>query len=111
MTFHVTYFHVHDRQMTASVSAVITSATPSMSLPIRVELPTYSHSFQVSVPSIGTINDVKREIERVCSGNPRLHGQRLIWRGRFLDDNEKVLDIWKVCRPYPQPRFQSHMGQ
>ncbi|KAI9513164.1 hypothetical protein F5148DRAFT_277386 [Russula earlei] len=66
-----------------------------MSLPIRVELPIYSHSFQVSVPSLGTINDVKREIERVCAGNPRAHGQRLIWRGRFLDDEEKVLDIWK----------------
>jgi hypothetical protein len=69
-----------------------------MSLLIRVELPTYSHSFQVSVPSICTIIDVKREIEKVCVGSPRVHGQRLIWRGRFLDDNEKVLDIWKVRR-------------
>lgn len=70
-----------------------------MSLLVRVELPTYSHSFRVSVPSIGTINDVKREIENVCVGNPRVQGQRLIWRGRFLSDDEKVLDIWKVRRP------------
>jgi hypothetical protein len=70
-----------------------------MSLLIRVELPTYSHSFQVSVPSVGTISDVKREIESVCVGNPRVLGQRLIWRGRFLGDDEKVLDIWKVRRP------------
>jgi hypothetical protein len=70
-----------------------------MSLLVRVELPTYSHSFQVSVPSTGTINDVKREIGNVCVGNPRVQGQRLIWRGRFLGDDEKVLDIWKVRRP------------
>lgn len=75
-----------------------------MSLLIRVELPTYSHSFQVSVPSIGTINDVKCEIERICAGNPRVHGQRLIWRGRFLSDDEKVLDIWNV-RPPHSPSF------
>lgn len=71
-----------------------------MSLLVRVELPTYSHSFQVSVPSTGTINDVKREIENVCVGNPRVQGQRLIWRGRFVGDDEKVLDIWKVRRPF-----------
>jgi hypothetical protein len=67
-----------------------------MSLVIRVELPTYSHSFQVSVLSTGSVSDVKREIERVCPGNPHVHGQRLIWRGRFLGDDEKVLNIWKV---------------
>jgi Ubiquitin family len=68
-----------------------------MSIVIRVELPTYSHSFQVSVPSTGTVSDVKQEIEKDCPGNPRAHGQRLIWRGRFLGDDEKVLNIWKVC--------------
>lgn len=77
-----------------------------MSLLIRVELPTYSHSFQISVPSIGTIDDVKREIEKVCAGNPRVYGQRLIWRGRFLGDDEKVLDVWKVRRPLPLPSNQ-----
>ena len=78
-----------------------------MSLLIRVELPTYSHSFQVSVPSIGTVYDVKCQIESVCVGNPRVLGQRLIWRGRFLGDDEKVLDIWKVCLPL-QVRFPTH---
>lgn len=80
-----------------------------MSLLIRVELPTYSHSFQISVPSIGTVDDVKREIEKVCAGNPRVHGQRLIWRGRFLGDDEKVLDIWKVRQP-TSSFFSSLMG-
>lgn len=70
-----------------------------MSLLVHVELPTYSHSFRISVPSTANINDVKREIENVCVGSPRVQGQRLIWRGRFLGDDEKVLDIWKVRRP------------
>ncbi|KAF8484536.1 hypothetical protein DFH94DRAFT_714342 [Russula ochroleuca] len=79
-----------------------------MSLLIRVELPTYSHSFQVSVPSIGTISDVKREIESVCVGNPRVPGQRLIWRGRFLGDDEKVLDIWKSPSDVPVVHLSVH---
>lgn len=70
-----------------------------MSLVIRVELPTYSHSFQVSVPSTGIINDLKHEIETACPGNPRVHGQRLIWQGRVLSDDEKMLDIWRVRYP------------
>jgi hypothetical protein len=75
-----------------------------MSFVIRVELPSYSHSFHVSVSSTGTINDLKHEIERACPGNPRVHGQRLIWHGRVLSDEEKMLDIWKVryssCYPF-----------
>ena len=67
-----------------------------MSFVIRVELPAYSHSFQVSVPSTGIINDLKHEIERACPGNPRVQGQRLIWHGRVLSDEEKMLDIWRV---------------
>lgn len=67
-----------------------------MSFVVRIELPTYSHSFQVSVPSTGTINHLKHEIERACPGNPRVHGQRLIWHGRVLSDEEKMLDIWRV---------------
>lgn len=79
-----------------------------MSLLVRVELPTYSHSFQVSVPSTGTINDVKREIENVCVGNPRVQGQRLIWRGRFLGDDEKVLDTWKSPNDVPVVHLSVH---
>ncbi len=72
-----------------------------MSLLIRVELPTYSHSFQVSVSSTGIVSDLKHEIEQVCPGNPRVHGQRLIWQGRVLSDDEKMLDIWRVrCSSY-----------
>ncbi|KAI0068916.1 hypothetical protein BV25DRAFT_1910650 [Artomyces pyxidatus] len=66
-----------------------------MSISLHVELPTFSHSFQVSVSSSATIVDVKHEIHKTCTGGPRVSGQRLIWRGRFLGDEEKVQDIWK----------------
>jgi hypothetical protein len=64
---------------------------------LRVELPAYSHSFVVQVPESCTILDVKQEIERTCMGAPRVEGQRIIWRGRYLVDHEKVEDLWKVC--------------
>ncbi|KAI0772002.1 hypothetical protein BD413DRAFT_474790 [Trametes elegans] len=62
---------------------------------LRVELPAYSHSFEVQVPSLSTIRDVKQEISRVCPGSPNPDGQRLIFRGRFLNEDEKVEDVWK----------------
>jgi len=63
---------------------------------LRVELPSYSHSFIIQVPVSYTILDVKGEIFRACVGAPRADGQRIIWRGRLLRDDEKVEDIWKV---------------
>ncbi|KAI0080648.1 hypothetical protein K474DRAFT_1657456 [Panus rudis PR-1116 ss-1] len=61
---------------------------------IRVELPAYSHSFLIQVPSTSSILDVKNEIQRTCPGAPRTNGQRVIWRGRFLGDDERIQDIW-----------------
>jgi len=63
---------------------------------IRVDLPSYSRSFTVSVPSQASVREVKSEIFRTCPGQPRLEGQRLIWRGRLLSDEENVENIWKV---------------
>lgn len=63
---------------------------------IRVELPAYSQSFHIQVDSQWSIREVKGEIQRSCKGSPRVEGQRLIWRGRFLRDEESVKDIWKV---------------
>ena len=71
--------------------------TPMSFIQLRVELPTYSHSFSIQVPRSGAIRDVKREIFRTCPGAPRVEGQRVIWRGRLLGDDEQVMDIWKVC--------------
>ncbi|OBZ76980.1 hypothetical protein A0H81_03795 [Grifola frondosa] len=62
---------------------------------IRVELPAYSHSFTVQVPLSATVWDVKQEVTKLCPGAPRAEGQRLIWRGRALQDIEKIEDIWK----------------
>ncbi|KAI0637960.1 hypothetical protein C8Q77DRAFT_1166288 [Trametes polyzona] len=62
---------------------------------LRVELPAYSHSFQVNVQPESTIREVKQEIARVCPGSPSPDGQRLVFRGRFLSDEEKVEDVWK----------------
>ncbi|EGO01793.1 hypothetical protein SERLA73DRAFT_49448 [Serpula lacrymans var. lacrymans S7.3] len=64
-------------------------------VPIRVELPTYSHSFTVQVYTGAIVLDVKQAIFAGCTGQPRVEGQRLIWRGRYLNDEEKISDIWK----------------
>jgi hypothetical protein len=68
---------------------------------LRVELPAYAHSFLVHVPSSCTIFDVKQEIFKTCVGGPQVGGQRLIWRGRYLVDSEKVDEIWKVRNLQP----------
>lgn len=68
---------------------------------LRVELPAYAHSFLIHVPSSCTILDVKQEIFQKCVGAPRVDGQRLIWRGRYLVDSEKLDELWKVsCFQY-----------
>ena len=66
------------------------------SLELRVELPTHSYSFRIQVQLSWTVLDVKDEIKRVCPGSPRVDGQRVIWRGRLLRDEQLVMDIWKV---------------
>jgi len=69
---------------------------------LRVELPAYGHSWIVHVPRSSTILDVKQEIFKTCTGGPQVEGQRLIWRGRYLVDNEKIDELWKVgsFQPY-----------
>lgn len=69
---------------------------PMSAVTIRVELPSFAHSFQIQADASWSIKDVKAEIQRSCTGTPRADGQRLIWRGRFLKDEEYVKDIWKV---------------
>jgi hypothetical protein len=65
---------------------------------VRVELPTYSLSFIIEVTVSATVIDVKHAISTSCAGQPRVEGQRIIWRGRYLEDQEKISDIWKVTR-------------
>ncbi|KAJ3542874.1 hypothetical protein NM688_g5926 [Phlebia brevispora] len=65
------------------------------SLELRVELPTHFYSFRIQVLPEWTIQNVKEEIKRVCPGSPKVDGQRVIWRGRLLRDEEQVKDVWK----------------
>ncbi|KAG6832941.1 hypothetical protein H0H92_004825 [Tricholoma furcatifolium] len=62
---------------------------------VRVELPAYAHSFTIQVALNSTVGDVKQEIYNTCPGRPRVNGQRIIWRGRYLFDHEKVDELWK----------------
>ncbi|KAG0705517.1 hypothetical protein DFH29DRAFT_988567 [Suillus ampliporus] len=64
---------------------------------VRVELPTHSLSFTVDVPISATVLDVKHAISASCAGQPRVEGQRIIWRGRYLGDQEKISDVWKMA--------------
>ncbi|KAF9247154.1 hypothetical protein BU15DRAFT_69993 [Melanogaster broomeanus] len=63
---------------------------------IRVEFPAYSHSFNIEVPETSTVLDVKQAISTACIGHPRPEGQRIIWRGRYLDDEEKLSGLWPL---------------
>jgi len=66
---------------------------------VQVHLPAYSHSFNVSVPSESTVQDFKHAISRACIGEPQVSGQRVIFRGRVLEDSENVSEVWKVSSP------------
>lgn len=61
---------------------------------LRIELPAYEHSFELSVSPDTSIGQVKVEISRRCPGQPRPDGQRLISKGRMLSDDQRVADIW-----------------
>jgi len=66
---------------------------------LKVELPAHSHSFQVQVPESSSIANIKSEISKSCPGRPTVEGQRLIYAGRLLRDDEQIQDIWPVSSP------------
>ncbi|KDR83580.1 hypothetical protein GALMADRAFT_219401 [Galerina marginata CBS 339.88] len=63
---------------------------------IHVDLPSYSRSFVVRVLPSSSVAVLKQEIHRTCPGQPRPEGQRLIWRGRVLADDENIENLWKA---------------
>lgn len=73
---------------------------------LKVELPAHSHSFQVQVPESASIENIKSEISRSCPGGPKVEGQRLIYAGRLLRDDESIQDIW----PSPQHSRTLHLA-
>lgn len=84
-------------ELSVTVYGLRLPPSPFMSLvDLRVDLPAYSRSFLLKVNLSDSILQVKEEIYRTCPGQPRPEGQRLIWRGRILADNEMVDDLWKV---------------
>ncbi|KAF8631258.1 hypothetical protein AX15_002585 [Amanita polypyramis BW_CC] len=84
------------RSAREGVTVDATKLSPVMSpIELRVELPAYSRSFSVRIPSNGTILNVKEEIFHTCPGNPRVESQRLVWRGRYLTNDERINDLWK----------------
>jgi len=66
---------------------------------LKVELPAHSHSFQVQVPDSSSVANIKSEISKSCPGGPKVEGQRLIYAGRLLRDDEQIQDIWPVSFP------------
>ena len=64
---------------------------------IAVEHPQYTRRFDVYVPASASVRDVKNQIACVCPGNPDSAGQRLICKGRVLNDSESIDSIWVVC--------------
>ncbi|KAG8218796.1 hypothetical protein J3R82DRAFT_4471 [Butyriboletus roseoflavus] len=78
----------------ASSSSSIVTIMSVPTVVIHVELPAYSNSFNVQVPESATVLDVKQAISFVCIGHPRPEGQRVIWRGRCLDDQENISELW-----------------
>lgn len=77
---------------------MVTTAMSDPTVVIHVELPAYSNSFDIAVPESATVLDVKQTISSVCIGRPQPEGQRVIWSGRCLDDQEKIGELWPVRR-------------
>lgn len=63
---------------------------------LTIELPQYARTFSVDVPQEGSVRDVKIAVSQTCPGEPRVDGQRLILKGRILQDGEIVQQLWKV---------------
>ncbi|KAJ1311916.1 hypothetical protein OPQ81_010376 [Rhizoctonia solani] len=49
----------------------------------------------LAVPARARVADLKTAIAEQCPGQPKPNGQRIIWKGRVVVDEEVVGDIWK----------------
>ena len=93
-----TLFHLPTHYPLQTHSLEFPSTMSSISL--KVELPAHSHSFRVQVPESSSIANIKSEIFKSCPGGPKVEGQRLIYAGRLLHDDEQIRDIWPVSCPH-----------
>lgn len=64
---------------------------------IHVLHPTHTKApLTLAVPSGARVADLKTAISERFPGQPKPNGQRIIWKGRIVVDEEVVGDIWKV---------------
>jgi hypothetical protein len=64
---------------------------------IHVLHPTHTKApLTLAVPPGARVADLKTAIAAQCPGQPKPNGQRIIWKGRIVVDEEVVGDIWKV---------------
>ncbi|KAF8597755.1 hypothetical protein BDV93DRAFT_527159 [Ceratobasidium sp. AG-I] len=63
---------------------------------IHVLHPTHTKApLTLAVPSGARVADLKTAISERFPGQPKPNGQRIIWKGRIVVDEEVVGDIWK----------------
>ncbi|KAG9127485.1 hypothetical protein FRC07_013163 [Ceratobasidium sp. 392] len=63
---------------------------------IHVLHPTHTKApLTLAVPPGAKVADLKTAIAERCPGQPKPNGQRIIWNGRIVVDEEVVGDIWK----------------
>ncbi|KAG8790231.1 hypothetical protein FRC12_012437 [Ceratobasidium sp. 428] len=63
---------------------------------IHVLHPTHTKApLTLAVPPGAKVADLKTAIAERCPGQPKPNGQRIIWNGRIVVDEEVIGDIWK----------------
>ncbi|KAF8332692.1 uncharacterized protein EI90DRAFT_3288897 [Cantharellus anzutake] len=66
---------------------------PLGEMPVQVVLASHSYSFSIAnLPPNATISELKHAIFEQCPGRPKQSGQRVIFYGRVLGDNETLPD-------------------
>ncbi|KAH7103839.1 hypothetical protein BKA62DRAFT_654287 [Auriculariales sp. MPI-PUGE-AT-0066] len=63
---------------------------------LSAALPPSAQSFLVSVPSSSTVLELKERIAETCPGRPDASGQRVIWKGRIIDNTVIIGDVWNA---------------
>ncbi len=67
-----------------------------MDISLQVQVPSHSLSFEVRLAPGATVLDLKHAIHHQCRGAPSVDGQRLISKGRLLQNTDLVDSIWTV---------------
>ncbi|KAG8907215.1 hypothetical protein FRB99_005039, partial [Tulasnella sp. 403] len=60
---------------------------------VTVIFPSQSITLRIPISSSATVTDLKNVIQDRCPGRPAPKGQRIIWKGRFLRDDEGMQEV------------------